>query len=329
MAQVTLCEHCLGIEVGLLSTLVGNLSLPNGSFLILILNLVVLTRVLLLRSAWIQDLCIEQHLSCLGARGIASALRNLSLQSFSLGSTVSMACVDVLRGELSRHCVNLETLSLSLTTERAESGAPGERAALFPLRSSGVSEGPVGCAKLRSIRLQRCSEAIIPQLSQVVEFCRARSGLRSIAIIRLRAGEEQWSLPRADSRGHDAVAAVDPLSDDPFERMLTSCTALERLELSAADAWPVDGLVRLMKTGGRGIVGPKRGARIRRLTIHDTDALAHKPTHEDTATERSDRRSDGRASATRSPTVHYEATLAKVNASTTRGATQELFFAPD
>ena len=55
------------------------------------------------------------------------------------------------------------------------------------------------------------------------------------------------SNPRGD------VSASD--SDDPLDRLLLARMALESLELSAADAWPVDSLVRLMETGGRAISG--------------------------------------------------------------------------
>ena len=276
-----------------------------------------------------QHLSIEQHLTCLGERGIQSALQNLSLRSFSLGSTVSVAGVEVLRHELSHRCTNLESLSLSLALDTAEHGSVerscDRNAVLFP--SQGNSTGSSGCTKLSSIRLQRCSEAIIPDLYQVLDFCRAQAALRSIAIVRLAVGDadrRQWSCSAADSRGeHDATV---PDSVDPFDRLLLACKALELLELSAADAWPVDSLVKLMQTGGRALSGPCRGALIRRLTLHDTGALAHKRTHErESIAKRSDR--SGGTGATSSPTTCFEAARERVNAHAV-GVTRELFFGP-
>ena len=184
--------------------------------------------------------------------------------------------------------------------------------------------GFIGCAMLRSLRIERCSEAIVPYLSQVVEFCRARPALRHIAVVRI--GGDQWQCSAANTGKRDGDGACD--SGDPFECMLGSCSSLESLELSAADAWPRDNLVRLMQTGGR---DSTVAARIQRLTIHDTGALAHKPSHKGTTgTEQSSWRSAGHRSATisSSPTVYYDATLARVNASAAVGVTRELFFGP-
>eukprot|EP01043_Picozoa_sp_COSAG02_P015730 COSAG02_NODE_677_length_18591_cov_105.949221_11_plen_304_part_00 len=285
-----------------------------------------------------QHLSIEQHLSCLGARGIQSALQNLSLRSFSLGSTVSVGGVEVLRDGLLHRCTNLESLSLSLALSRsslstsldaAENGSPekwcGTSAVLFATRCNSQG-GPTGSAKLSSIRLQRCSKAIIPDLSQVINFCRAQAALRSIAIVRLPVGDahdDQWTCSAADSRAQGNVPASD--SDDPLDRLLMACTALESLELSAADAWPVDSLVRLMQTGGRAISGPSRGALIRRLTLHDTGTLAHKQTLREESMVTGSNRSDG---STSSPTTWFEAVRERSNVSAAVGVTREFFWGP-
>jgi len=125
------------------------------------------------------------------------------------------------------------------------------------------------------------------------------------------------SNPRGD------VSASD--SDDPLDRLLLARTALESLELSAANAWPVNSLVRLMETGGRAISGHCSGALIRRLTLRDTGTLVHKRTPGEESTAMWSNRSDG---STSSPTACFEAARERVNASAAVGVTREFFFGP-
>ncbi len=123
--------------------------------------------------------------------------------------------------------------------------------------------------------------------------------------------------PQADDAASD--------SEDPLDRLLLACTALESLELSAADAWPVDSLVRLMETGGRAISGTCSGALKRRLTLHDTGTLVHKRTPGEESTVMGSNRSDG---STSSPTACFEAARERVNASAAVGVTREFFIGP-
>ena len=247
----------------------------------------------------------------------------LSLQSFSLGSTVSVACVEMLRAEFSQRCTNLKTLSLSLSLSREEN--VGSACLFSSGDNSTVAGGPsdIGCANLRSIRLQRCSHAIIPQLSHVVEFCRSLPVLRDIAIVRLSAGDsdsQQWSCSESGGEGTEC-------SDDPFMQLFDSCMDLESLELSATDAWPAHSLAKLMQIGERGFLDSKPGAQFRRLTVLDTDAFMDS-INGGTSVVRPSLQSVGCASATISPTMHYESLRARANAAAARGPTQNFFFGP-
>ena len=180
-------------------------------------------------------------MSCLRAHGVQTALQKLPLQSFSLGSTVSVAVVEMLRAEFSQRCTNLKALSLSLSLSRE--GNVNSVVLFSSDENSTGAGGPrdIGCANLRSIRLQRCSQ-IIPQLSHVVDFCRSRPALRDIAIVRLGAGDsdsQQWSCLEPDGEGTEFGFG------DPFTQLFDSCMGLESLELKCHGCVAAHSLVKL------------------------------------------------------------------------------------
>ena len=262
-------------------------------------------------------------MSCLRAHGVQTALQKLPLQSFSLGSTVSVAVVEMLRAELSQRCTKLKALSLSLSLSREENVSS---VVLFSSDENSTGAGgprDIGCANLRSIRLQRCSHEIIPQLSHAVDFCRSRPALRDIAIVRLGAGDsdsQQWSCLEPDGDGTEFGFG------DPFTQLFDSCMGLESLELSATDAWPAYSLAKLMQVGELGILDSKHKAHFRRLTVHGADAFMD--SSRETFVNRTSQRSVGCASATISPTMHYESVRARTNATAARGPTRNFFFGP-
>ena len=240
------------------------------------------------------------------------------------------------------NCLNLESLSLSLSLSLGQQwvGSGGSSEGLLRLRGQ-------GCPGLISIRLSRCSESLVPSLHQAVEFCVERVHLESVAIVRVgsaaaaAAREEAEGRPNGEQQPREAAAtkggSSSPTSirprgggsdsstpsevgnekEDLLERLLSACTELETLELSAAAPWPKASLATLIRFGR---LGAENLPQIRRLIVHEFGAHAAASEQQRTAT------AAKRGNGSGSPTELYEAVRARVNA--TAAPTKVLFFTP-
>ena len=241
------------------------------------------------------------------------------------------------------NCLNLESLSLSLSLSLGQQwvGSGGSSEGLLRLRGK-------GCPGLISIRLSRCSESLVPSLHQAVEFCVERVHLESVAIVRVgnaaaaaAAREEAEGRPNGEQQPREAAATKGGSSSSPtsirpcgggsdsstpsegnekedlLERLLSACTELETLELSAAAPWPKASLATLIRFGR---LGAENLPQIRRLIVHEFGAHAAASEQQRTAT------AAKRGNGSGSPTELYEAVRARVNA--TAAPTKVLFFTP-